>query len=360
MLNQIHQPNDIRSPKKVGIFILPDFAMLGFSAAVEPLRAANRLAGRKLYDWTILSLDGNPVRASIGIEITPHCAVFDAPTDFDLVIICAGISRPADTKSKKLLGWVRRLASRGCIMGAISTGSEVLANAGLLDGYRCTIHWENDESFRENHPDAMLTGGIFEIDRNRITAAGGTASLDMMLNWIALAHDEYLASAIAEQFIHAHQRSPGEYQRTVELKLARRRSPKLAKAIELMMSRIENPVPVDEIARAVDLSIRQLERLFAKYRARTLHRYYLDIRLQKARNLVLHSDLSLHQISLATGFSSQAHFSRCYKNLYGVTPSKDRATGETSPPIQLPVALMPKRQYQKQQGQQMSGRNRLE
>jgi transcriptional regulator GlxA family with amidase domain len=313
----------------VGFFLLPGFAMMGFSAAVEPLRSANRLSGKNLFKWSLLSEDGDPVCASNGIEITTHYSITQPSAEFDLVIICAGFFDHELGNSRVLLDWLRKLASRGCTMGAISTGSEILANAGLLDGTRCTIHWENDESFRENHPSALLTGGIYEIDRNRITAAGGIASLDLMLNWISRTSDEFLASAIAEQFIYDHLRTPGEFQRNVEIRQARRRSPKLANAIEMMMANIEDIKTSSEIAAHVGLSLRQLERLFLKYRQKTLHRYYLNIRLERARHLIFYSGVSLLEVSVATGFSSQSHFSRCYKERFNSSPSKDRNLGET-------------------------------
>ena len=314
--------------QEIGFLLMPGFAMMGFGSAIEPLRAANRLSGLPLYNWSIITETGNAVTASNKIEITPHNSIFDSLQHLDVVIVCAGITDTATMNSRPLLNWLRKLASRGCVIGAISTGSEVLANAGLLDGYRCTIHWENDESFRENHPSAILTGGIYEIDRKRITAAGGIASLDLMLNWISRNNDEYLATAIAEQFIHDHLRTPGEFQRNVEINMARRHSPKLAMAMEYMMANIENTKAAPQIAGHVQLSLRQLERLFIKYRQKTLHRHYMIIRLERARHLIFHSGISLQEVSVATGFSSQSHFSRCYRQRFGAAPSKDRNTGE--------------------------------
>ncbi len=324
-MSQDLQSLKLRPPQEVGFFLLPGFAMMGFSAAIEPLRSANRLSGDQLYNWSMLTIDGAPQQASNGIEITPDYSIESLPVNFDLVIVCAGITNPESMRSRSLHDWLRKLARRGCVVGAIGTGSEVLANAGILDGVKCTIHWENHESFLENHPDALLTGGIYEIDRNVITAAGGTASLDMMLNWISRTNDEFLASAIAEQFIHDHLRAPGEFQRNVEIRLVRQRSQKLASAMELMTANIENTLSATDIARNVGLSIRQLERLFSKYRHKSLHRYYLDVRLENARRLVFHTGMTLLQISVATGFSSQAHFSRSYRQRYRTTPSRDRS-----------------------------------
>ena len=298
--------------------------MLNFSAAIDPLRAANRLAGRDIYHWAIITADGQGLDASTGISISPDFSMDDKKLKFDLVIICAGTVNTKEFSSRKLLDWLRKLARSGCALGAISTGPEILANAGLLDGYRCTIHWENDESFRENHPDAILTGGIYELDRNRITAAGGIASLDMMLSWISQTNGEFFATAIAEQFIHDHVRLPTQNQRNAEMQIVQRRSPKLAKAMQLMIANTEEILTSKEISKHVGISTRQLERLFSKYRQKSLHNYYLETRLEKARHLLLHTGMSLLQISIATGFSSQSHFSRSYKSVFAKTPSSER------------------------------------
>ncbi|MCP4184362.1 MAG: GlxA family transcriptional regulator [Hyphomicrobiales bacterium] len=319
----IHQPTQTRT-QEIGFLLVPGFALMNFSAAVDPLHSANRISGKPLYNWTIITGDGKILDAGNGVSITPDCSMDEVDVKFDLVIICAGIVNQDDFKSRKRLDWIRKQARKGCTIGAISTGSEILANAGLLDGYRCTIHWENDLSFRENHPDAILTGGIYELDRKRITAAGGIASLDMMLNWISQTNGEFFASAIAEQFIYDHVRLPSQSQRNAEIQLVQRRSPRLAKAMQLMLSNTEEILSSKEISRQVGISTRQLERLFSKYRQKSLHRYYLDTRLDKARHLILYTGMTLLQISIATGFSSQSHFTRCYKNLFAKTPSSER------------------------------------
>ena len=310
--------------QEIGFVLVPGFSLMNFSAAVDPLRSANRLAGKQLYQWTILTSDGASLDASTGISITPDHSFETVKTKFDLVIICAGTFNALEFKSRPLLDWIRKLARNGCKLGAISTGAEILANAGQLDGYRCTIHWENEESFRENHPEATLTGGIYEMDGNRITAAGGIASLDMMLKWISQTNGEFFASAIAEQFIHDHVRTPSQSQRNAEIRLVQRRSPRLAKAMQLMIANTEEILSSKEISKQVGISTRQLERLFSKYRQKSLHNYYLQTRLEKARHLILHTGMSLLQISIATGFSSQSHFTRCYKNQFAKTPSSER------------------------------------
>lgn len=314
--------------QQIAIVLVPGFSMVGFTATVEPLFTANRLYGRNLYEVTLLSEKGTPALSGSGFSIPVAAGIDQAvPVKFDLVIVCAGFFDRTTARSPKLLDWLRRHARKGSVIGAISTGAEILANAGLLDGHKCTIHWENENSFLETHPSAILTGAIYEMSRNRITAAGGIAALDMMLCWIGQNQDEYFVTAIAEQFVHTPSQFPGQMQRNAEMQLAKRRSPKLARAIELMKHNVENPLTPSEVARHVGLSRRQLERLFSKHRHKTLHRYYLELRLNHARFLIFHSGLSLMQIAIATGFCSQSHFSRRYKDHFHSTPIGDRHSG---------------------------------
>lgn len=314
--------------QQIALVLVPGFSMVGFTATVEPLYTANRLVGRELFTVTLVTRSGPSAVSGSGFSIPVQANLEDTSNKkFDLVIVCAGFFERKAARSARLLDWLRRHARRGCVIGAISTGAEILANAGLLDGHKCTIHWENENSFMERHPSAILTGAIYEMSRNRITAAGGIAALDMMLCWISQTNDEYLVTAIAEQFVHTPSQFPGQMQRNAEIQLAKRRSPKLAKAIELMKQNVENPLTSNQVARQVGLSRRQLERLFSKHRHKTLHRYYLELRLNHARFLIFHSDLSLMQISIAAGFCSQSHFSRRYKDYFQSTPTHDRKTG---------------------------------
>jgi transcriptional regulator GlxA family with amidase domain len=313
--------------QKVALLLVPGFSLVGLSVTVDPMFVANRLSNRKLYDWSILSIDGRAAKASNGMIMDVDDAISQESKPFDLIIVCAGFFDKATATNKLLMDWLRKQARMGCTIGAISTGAEIMANAGLLDRQACTIHWENEESFRENHPAAILTGGIYELGEKRITAAGGIAALDMMLSWIARCHDEYLVTAIAEQFIHSRSRTARHHQRDSELRLVRRRSPKLAKAIEVMMANFEKPLSTVQIAEKVGTSARQLERLFTKYRNKTPGFYYQELRLNHARYLVFNSGLSLTEISIASGFSSQSHFSRRYKNFFKSTPSGDRKVG---------------------------------
>ncbi|MDX1400596.1 MAG: GlxA family transcriptional regulator [Kiloniellales bacterium] len=309
-------------PKVFGFFLHPDFSMLAFTSAVEPLRSANRLSGRKLYEWRIISQDGKPVASSSQIEVVPHGGISDFES-LPYVIVVAGLSAQL-IEDKKVFGWLRRLARRGSQIGALTTGSYTLAKAGLLDGYRCTIHWENISGFQEDFPEIEVTGELFEIDRNRFTCSGGTASLDLMLSLMAKDHGRELATQVAEQFIHERIRDNHDQQRMSLRSRLGISHPRLLKVIELMENNLEEPLARSELARQTGLSTRQLERLFRKYLSRTPTRYYQELRLQRARTLLSQTSLSVLDVALACGFVSASHFSKCYREFYTRTPREER------------------------------------
>lgn len=308
--------------QQYAFFLHPHFSMLAFTSAVEPLRAANRLSGRKLYSWLIISRDGKPVAASNGIEVVPHAGIDDVG-QLSNVIVVAGLNAHLHA-DKRLFAWLRKLERQGCRMGALSTGSYTLARAGLLDGYRATIHWENLDGFREDFPELEVTSELFEIDGNRFTCSGGTAALDLMLSLIALEHGRDLATQVAEQFIHERIREAHDQQRMSLRGRLGISHPKLLKVIEMMEQNLEEPLPRSALARANGLSTRQLERLFRKYLNRTPTRYYLELRLHRARALLSQTSLSVLDVALACGFVSASHFSKCYREFFAKTPREER------------------------------------
>jgi transcriptional regulator GlxA family with amidase domain len=309
-------------PQRIGLFVVPQFAMMGFSSAIEPLRSANRLSGRPLYSWHIISRDGQPVMASNGISVLPERSIAEAP-NFSSLIVCAGLDAHL-YRDKPVFNWLRRLDRQGIAIGAISLGSYVLAKAGLLDGYRCTIHWENLEAFFEEHPQLQITGELFEIDRNRFTCSGGIAALDMMLHLITLQHGHALAAAVSDQFIHERIRDRHDRQRMGLPARLGVRHPKLLAVIKRMEESLEEPITRARLAAGVSLSNRQLERLFRRYLGRTPTRYYLELRLQRARMLLQQTDMPVLDVALASGFVSASHFSKCYRELFDKTPRAER------------------------------------
>ncbi len=310
-------------PAHFGFLLVHNYSMIAFTLAVEALRMANRASAKTLYTWSIYSLDGSPVSASNGIVITPDGNI-DKAGDVAICFVCSGVD-VADCWSKPLQFALRKIASRNnIVLGALCTGSYLLARAGLLDGYKCTIHWENIASMREEFPKAQFSDDLFQIDRDRITCAGGQASLDMMLRIIGDAHGSKLAAHISEQFMCERIRSTEDRQRVpLHLHLGANQ-PKLTEAVTLMEANLEEPISLDELSTYVGISRRQLERLFQKHLNCVPTRYYLNLRLNRARLLLLQTSKSIVDIALACGFISAPHFSKCYRDMFGIPPRDER------------------------------------
>ncbi len=310
------------TPQRVALVLVPEFTMMPVTSAIEPLRLANRLSEKTLYSWSLHSLDGKPVTASNGI-VTNVDGDIEAIDSHAAIIVCGGINVQHNT-DKRLLSWLRKISRRGVDIGAVCTGAHILAEAGLLDGYKCTIHWENLPGFSEAFPDIDATGGLFEIDNDRFTSAGGTTAIDMMLTMIASQHGPDLASSVAESILHSPIRHHSENQRMSLPARIGARHPKLVSIIEKMENNLEDPLSPSLLAKQAGLSTRQLERLFRRYLDRSPKRYYLELRLKKARSLLLQTDMSVINVALACGFSSPSHFSKCYRAFYGRTPYRER------------------------------------
>jgi AraC family transcriptional regulator, glycine betaine-responsive activator len=317
----------VGAPAKARRFVfvlLRDFTMLSFACAVEPLRIANRMAGRELYAWVLAGEGGDSVACSNRTVFKLDMDLGELSRD-DTVLVCGGLDVQAAT-TRTILNWLRREARRGVTVGGLCTAAHTLARAGLLDGKKATIHWENQDSFAEEFEDVTLTRGVFVIDGNRITTAGGTASIDLMLKLIADDHGEELANAVADQLIYSSIRTDQDTQRLSIPTRIGVRHPKLSRVIQIMEQSIEEPISPATLARDVGLSTRQLERLFRRYLDRSPKRYYMELRLQKARNLLMQTDMSVINVALACGFASPSHFSKCYRAHYGTTPYRERGT----------------------------------
>ena len=314
-------------PRVFGLLLLPHFSMMGFASAIEPLRAANRLTDRELYRWHLYSTDGEPVTASNGIAVLPD-ARFGDDRRLDGVFVCGGIEAQG-YDDPRTLEWLIEQAEYDALLGAITTGTFILARAGLLDGYRCTTHWESLPALAEAYPALKATPSLFEIDRSRATCSGGTAALDLMLHMIATDHGDQLAASVANQFIHGRIRAAADRQPMAEQMRLRTLAPKLAAALDVMQSNIEQPLSTTEIGRQIGVSGRQLERLFQHHLGCAPRHYYMRLRLEYARVLLLETGLSLLNVALACGFVSQSHFGACYRRHFGCTPREERvnATG---------------------------------
>jgi len=329
-------------PEEILFLLLPGYSAIGFMSAVEPLRVANRFRG-ELYRWRIVSLDGAPVAASNGISINADAAIGELdeaanlgeagkgshgePSGGATLFVVAGFE-PLACYTRELGERLKRLARAGATLGGIDTGSFVLAEAGLFGSAdNVTVHWEALSAFRERYPSLDASQELFEIGARRITCAGGTASIDMMLDLIGRKHGAALASAVSEQFVVSRIRQRSDHQR---MEIAARygvHNRKLIQVIGVMEQHMEEPLTPDRLAQEIGVTRRQLERLFCASLKDTPTHFYLQLRLGRARELLQQTDMSITSICVACGFESPSHFSRTYRARFGMSPRSDRQPG---------------------------------
>jgi transcriptional regulator GlxA family with amidase domain len=308
-------------PRRVGFLLTPAFAMLPYASALEPLRAANEITGTSLYSWHHLTPHGKAVQASSGVSFQPDMDWTEAGA-LDLLIICAGVS---------VLGFhdpltLRRLAilaHQGMRMGGVSAGPVLLARAGLLQGYRFTLHWELAPAFLEEFPDLDLQRYLFEIDRDRLTCSGGAAPLDMMHALIAQDHGSALAIAVSDWFLQTEVRGATHPQRMSPVMRFGVRDPKVLRVISHMEAHLDDPARGPDLASLAGISLRQLERLFQTHIGMTPNAFQLKLRLEHARTLLRQTGLSVMEVAIATGFASASHFAHAYRTRFGCAPRSD-------------------------------------
>lgn len=307
---------------RVNLLLVEGFSMMALSSAIEPLRAANRLLGSERYSWTLVAETAGPVRASNGIEVPAPCSADNAP-ESDLSVVVASLF-PSDCELPRTFGWLRRLRARGRYLGAISNGALLLARAGVLHNTRVTIHWEMAKVLAEQFPNLSVSPDIYCWDRGVLTAAGGTAAMDMMLAVIMQIDGDELAADVANQFLHGPIR-PSSHVQTEDLRWRFQLTDKrLLAAISIMKSQLSAPVRIKQIAEEVGISERQLERLFMSMLDSLPSEFYMGLRLRAAHRLLLTSTETLDMISDRCGFSSLGHFSRAFKTYFGESPSITR------------------------------------
>ena len=320
-----------RNPIKRSLvfFLIPDFTMVAFATALEPLRIANRMLGYDAYQWRLASYDGRPVNASNGVECAVNGSLDDerrklaGPDRPSIVFVCSGIN-VEKYSNRSVFAWLHEEYNRGVGVGGLCTGAHVLAAAGLLSNRRCAIHWENLPGFSEAFPKANVFADLYEVDQNIYTCAGGTAALDMMLKLIGDDFDEALVNRVCEQVLTDRVRSPTDRQRLPLRARLGVQNAKVLSIIELMEANLSEPLSLIEIADHVGLSRRQIERLFRQEMGRSPARYYLEIRLDRARHLLIQSAMPVVDVAVACGFVSASHFSKCYRELYARSPQQER------------------------------------
>ena len=318
----------------VGFFLTEACSMMAFISSLEPLRIANRLSGKPLYNWVLISEDGEPVRPTNGMAVEVDCKLADAP-DFHVAVIL-GPFDPLPYKNKALFNWLNRLARRDSIICGVDTGAHLMARAGVLKDRRCTIHWENMPGFTNEFPELPASHEIYEHDRHRMTCAGGTASMDMMLYLIEKQQGFELAASISDVLIHPTIRHGNHPQRmNVEARTGVRHAG-LLECIELMEANLEQPLTPSELSSMIGVSKRQLERLFRRHLNTTPARYYLSLRLTEAKRLLEQSSMPVIDVAIACGFNSAGHFSYRYRSYFGVSPRTAR--NQANHPVSRVVA----------------------
>lgn len=315
-------PQKIAEISHISFLVLRNFSMIAFANALEPLRMANYLSRKNLYSWSVITTDDPSNLASNGLSISPVYRPGDAPP-CDILFVCGG-TNVREAVTDEVVSLLRSYASRGTPLGALCTGTFALAKAGLLNGYRCAIHWENLAAIREEFPKVLFLPELFVIDHDFFTCTGGTAPLDLMLNLIRLKGGKSLAADVSEQFSVERIRDQKDQQHIPLLARIGSGHEALLDAAVFMEMNIEEPISLDELAEQVGLSLRQLERLFKRYLDTTPAQHYLNLRLRRAREFLLQTNMSVMEVTVACGFHSSSHFCKSYRSLFGYPPSRER------------------------------------
>ena len=315
--------------RSILFFLVPNFSMVAFATAIEPLRIANRVLGYEFYSWRLASVMGLPLVASNGVEIAVNSSLEQERIFLknsnrpSMVLVCSGIEVER-AENRSFFAYLRESKNHGIVIGALCTAAHLLAAAGLMENRSCAIHWENLPGFTERFPKVHAHANLYEMDDTIYTCAGGTAALDMMLSLICKDLNENLVNRVCEQILTDRVRKPQDRQRLPLRARLGVQNAKVLSIIEYMESNISEPVQLLDIATYAGLSRRQIERLFQKNMNRSPARYYLEIRLERARHLLMQSSLPVVEVAIACGFISASHFSKCYREFYSHSPQQER------------------------------------
>jgi AraC family carnitine catabolism transcriptional activator len=309
------------------VIVFPYFNAAATTAFVDPFRAANYLSGESRYHWAFASVEGGGIRASNGMDLFTQSLANVRDEPWDLVVVSCSWT-PEQHHSPYLHGLLRAWANKGCMLGALDTGTFLLAAAGLLGGRRATAHYEHIDALLELYPDVKIVEDLYVFDQNRITCCGGAASTDTALQLIRNIHGETLANEAARYVFHQQFR-PGSTQQNPEAQqpLGHTIPVVIKQAIKLMEAHLEEVISITQLCEQVGISQRQLDRLFHQVVHKSPALYYRDIRLDRARGLVTQTTLELTKVGVASGFPNQSHFCRIYRERFGLTPRQDRKEG---------------------------------
>jgi len=309
-------------PLDVTLLLFSGFSLLSFAATLDPMRGANRVLGRCVFRWKLVSMDGAQAVASCGLPI-PIDSAFDPSGRQDMLIVIAAFD-VAKHATPKILGALRAGAKRSAIVGGIESGSWLLGFAGLLDGRRATTHWEDLEDFAARFPNVDVRPDRWVVDRTIFTTGGATPALDCMLAMIRARTGYSAALDVASLYIYEEVRSGTDVQPIVSLGRIRNHEPRVAEAIRIMETHIDQPLTISAIARRIGISSRGLEALFLRVVETSPGAYYIALRLHAARRLVRDTKLPVAEIAVRTGFSAIASLSRAFRRHFGMSPSQAR------------------------------------
>ena len=314
---------DFDGQPRVFYFLLqPELTMLAFSAALEPLRIANQVTNKELYRWFTMTEDGASIRCSNNVQIVPDMGMSDVPRQAT-AFVCSG-NDPFGIQTQPVQHWIGRQKTFGCTVGGICTGAFALAGAGLLRKRRFTLHWENQPAFSERYADLHPTPNLYEIDGPIVTCGGGNASTDMMLRLIEQDHGKELAIIIADMCIHGRSGPEKSPQKSAYSVALGSRNPHLIGALQFMSEHLEEPLDIADLAVRLDISRRQLERLFKRYVGLSPNQVYFDLRLARAHALLNQTNMAVTEIAAATGFSSRSQLGARFRQKYGKSPQAFR------------------------------------
>ena len=310
------------APLNVTLLLFPGLSLMSLAATLDPMRGANRVLGRPVYRWRLVSIDGKTPTASCGLPISVEGAFDPAASQDALILIAAFEATRQGTPA--VLRAVRAGAKRSAIIGGVESGSWLMGLAGLLDGRRATTHWEDLEDFAARFPNVDVQPDRFVVDEPVFTTGGATPALDCMLSLIRARNGYSAALDVASLYIYEEVRTGSEAQPIVSLGRIRNHEPRVANAIRIMETHIDRPVTIAAIARRVGLSTRALETLFLRVVDVSPGAYYVALRLNAARRLVLDTNLPIADVAERTGFSAIASLSRAFRRQFGAPPSAAR------------------------------------
>ncbi|MFT4636606.1 MAG: transcriptional regulator GlxA family with amidase domain [Arenicella sp.] len=315
--------NPVTVSRHVLILVLSGSSMMTCASVIDPLRAANRLSRMSLFTWSILAIDGKPIMLTCGIEL-PNDGLLSSQSKADLLVVIAGFEHQRYASTKQLVS-LKSLAQDCKTVFGVEAGTWLLARAGIISKHKVTTHWEDLELLTEQFSDLEVSSQRYVIDRDIWTCSGATPAFEMMLQYLRTIHNQSLALDVANVFIYAETSSASDEQASISLGRLQQVEPRLVQAIRLMETHFEDTISSKTIADNIGISLRTLEQISLKYLGFTPAKYYLRLRLQRARRLVLDSNLPILEIAVRCGFNSLTAFSRAFKARYNYSPTQLRS-----------------------------------